>query len=113
VSSFDTDSVLRFHGTTGAFLGTFATGGGLDAPSGLAFGPDGNLYVSGFVSNNVVRYNGLTGAAIGVFASGGGLEGTTYLIFTPEPATLSPLALLAALLPRRRGARHTHARVVA
>ena len=46
VSSYFTDNVLRYDGKTGAFVDTFASGGGLDRPAGLAFGPDNNLYVS-------------------------------------------------------------------
>ena len=42
------DSVLRFDGITGSFVGVFAAGAGLDFPEGLKFGADGNLYVSSF-----------------------------------------------------------------
>jgi hypothetical protein len=48
VSSVGTDSVLRYNGTTGAFVGTF-TGAPAAFPEGVIFGPDGNLYVSGGV----------------------------------------------------------------
>ena len=37
VSSGDSDEVLRYDGTTGAFIDSFASGGGLDSPFGLAF----------------------------------------------------------------------------
>lgn len=48
VTSFDNSRVLRYDGTTGAFLDTFVptAAGGLRNPAGLVFGPDGNLYVS-------------------------------------------------------------------
>jgi hypothetical protein len=62
VSGFGSDNVLRYSGTTGALLGVFASGGGLDSPLGLVFGPDGNLYVSSAVTDNVLRYDGTTGA---------------------------------------------------
>jgi DNA-binding beta-propeller fold protein YncE len=73
-------SVLRYDGTTGAFLGSFASpiiGG----PFGVVFGPDGNLYVGTFAS--VQRFNGTTGAFIDVFASTG-LAGSTGLAFGPD-----------------------------
>jgi sugar lactone lactonase YvrE len=72
VSSDDTNAVLAYDATTGAFQRTFAQGGGLVEPEGIAFGPDGNLYVSSR-SNQVLRYNGRTGAFLNVFASGHGL----------------------------------------
>jgi len=61
-----TQNIQRFDGTTGAFLGTFVNGRGvnLQNPYGLAFGPDGNLYVSSFNTNQVLEFNGKTGASI-------------------------------------------------
>jgi hypothetical protein len=72
VSSTLTDSVLVYDGETGAFQRTFASGGGLTEPEGLAFGPDGNLY-DGSRSDEVLRHDGQTGAFVDVFASGNGL----------------------------------------
>lgn len=37
VGSFDTNDVKRYNGTTGAFMATFASGGGLSGPSFLTF----------------------------------------------------------------------------
>jgi WD40 repeat protein len=70
VSSFGTNSVLEFDSTSGAFIRTFASGGGLVGPEGLAYGPDGNLYVATRDINNqgiggVLEFNGSTGAFIG------------------------------------------------
>jgi streptogramin lyase len=62
--------VRRFDVRTGAFLGVFASGGGMVDPIELAFGSDGHLYVSDFSANKVFRFNGATGAAMGVFATG-------------------------------------------
>lgn len=65
VASFDGDEVLRYHGVTGAFLGTVVpqNGGGLNGPDlGMAFGPDGNLYVPSFWNHRVKRYDPATGA---------------------------------------------------
>ncbi len=42
--------MLRYDGSTGAFLDVFvpAGSGGLDGPLNATFGPDGNLYVGSF-----------------------------------------------------------------
>src|SRR5438552_2621003 len=80
VSSDDTNSVLAYDGVTGAFQRTFASGGGLTEPEGIAFGPDGNFYVSSRPAQ-VLRYNGKTGAFVGVFASGHGLEDPAGIAF--------------------------------
>lgn len=64
ISSEDSDQVLRYDGTTGAFLGVFTSGSGLDEPRGLAFGPDGNLYVNSSYTHSVLRFDGTTGAFI-------------------------------------------------
>ena len=64
VASFETDSILRYDGSTGAFIGVFvSTGlGGLNGPdAGTQFGPDGNLYVPSFWNDRVLRYDGETG----------------------------------------------------
>ena len=55
--------VLRYDGRTGAFLDFFVSQGRFSSSlflSGLAFGPDGNLYVSD--SGKISRFNGQTGA---------------------------------------------------
>jgi WD40 repeat protein len=74
VTSRNTDEVLRFDGSTGAFVGVFASGGGLDNPVGLTFGPDDNLYVASADTNQVLRYDGATGAFLDVFATSAGLS---------------------------------------
>jgi len=75
VSSQNTNRILRFNPTTGAFLGTFIDLTAISAsyqPAGLRFGSDGSLYVSRFVginppvgSGTVDRFNGTTGAFLG------------------------------------------------
>lgn len=90
-------AVLRYDGITGAFIDKFVSDnpntatdetGGLSRPYGLAFGPDGNFYVSSFLSDQILRYNGKTGQFIDVFASGnqqaGGLNGPNGLLFAAD-----------------------------
>src|SRR5262245_49989054 len=50
VSSYVTNEVLRYDGTTGAFQNVFvaAGSGGLNGPQSVVFGPDDTLYVSDF-----------------------------------------------------------------
>ena len=64
--------VLRYNGTTGAFIDAFVPpgSGGLQVATYQIFGPDGNLYVSDYGDGTVKRYNGSTGAFISVFAVG-------------------------------------------
>jgi hypothetical protein len=83
--TYGSATVKRFNGTTGAPLGGFTSGETLTYvgnPQGIAFGPDGNLYVSDEVS--VLKYNGATGAFIGIFvAAGPGIE-PVGLSFGPD-----------------------------
>lgn len=103
VISNATNEVLRYNGRTGAFLGVFVQGSidtpypipggpdtGLVSPTGLAFGPDGNLYVSSSRFRAVLRFNGKTGAFINLFVA-------------PDSGNLfSPGALLFDTAPRAR-----------
>jgi hypothetical protein len=71
VASVHEDKVLRFDASTGAYVDDFiaASSGGLDEPSGIAIGPDGNLYVASSNTNRILRFNGQTGAYMNVFAT--------------------------------------------
>ena len=69
VSSVHTASVLEYDGTTGAFVKTFASGGGLNGPFGLVFGPNGDLFVSSSNTDAVLEYDGTTGAFVKSFVS--------------------------------------------
>src|SRR6267143_1697619 len=81
------EDVLRYNGTTGAFVSTFVptTSGGLTFPLGGAFGPDSNLYVASSSSpGEVSRFNGSTGAAIGASFGSGQLSNPEGLTFGPD-----------------------------
>ncbi len=95
VSSFDTNEVIAYRGST-AVPGLLNQGlpiskfipaglGGLDGPRGLTYGPGNNLYVASFNTNQVLRYDGATGAFLGVFvAAGNGLSGPDDIVFGPD-----------------------------
>ncbi|TDJ03020.1 MAG: hypothetical protein E2O70_00535 [Candidatus Dadabacteria bacterium] len=70
VVNSDTSEVLRYDGTTGAFIDAFVTpgSGGLDNPNSLVFGgPNVNLFVNSSGNNAVLQYNGLSGAPVDQF----------------------------------------------
>jgi sugar lactone lactonase YvrE len=52
------DEIIRFHGRTGAYMGVYASGAGLEGATGVTFGPDGNLYVSSKTTHQVLRFEG-------------------------------------------------------
>ena len=58
------NDLWRFDGVTGAFIDTFASGGGLLHPWGLVFGPDENLYVSSLDTGEVLRFQGVVGSTL-------------------------------------------------
>lgn len=80
VASRNTDEILAYDGT-GAFAGSFASGGGLDNPVGITFGPDGHLWVASGNTNQILRFDGATGAPLGVFA---GVASPRNLTFGPD-----------------------------
>jgi hypothetical protein len=82
VTSRDSGEILRYDGTTGAFIGIFATG--LTSPLDLVFGPDGHLYVSLASQGSVVRFDGMTGAFLGEFVAAGSGLNTWGLAFGPD-----------------------------
>lgn len=88
VASFDTDSIFRYDGDTGAPLGRFVAprAGGLRQPLGLSFGDDGHLYVGSFETNAILRYHGITGAFLGALVASGGdrLKGPAEFVFGPD-----------------------------
>ncbi len=80
--------ILRYDGATGAFVEVFATSDTLRRPYGLAFAPDGLLYVASFRSDEILRYDATSGDFVDVFAAGtgsaDGLNGPNDLLFGPD-----------------------------
>ncbi len=66
VSGFGNTAVLKYHGSTGEFLGEFTHGFDLSSPTKMTLRPDGHLYVSQWGgSQKVVRFDMSTGAYTG------------------------------------------------
>jgi DNA-binding beta-propeller fold protein YncE len=83
LSSFERGSVLKFDPATGTYDGPLVSPGPGYA-SGLAFGPDGDLFVARFGANVIDRFDEQTGAFKGTFAAGNGLFRPTHLAFAPD-----------------------------
>lgn len=79
-------TIHRFDAATGASMGTLVTG--LNRPTGLAIGADGNLLV--LAGNLVRRHDRVTGALLGILAAGadGGISGGTFLALVPNPEAI-------------------------
>ncbi|MBL9123926.1 MAG: SMP-30/gluconolactonase/LRE family protein, partial [Planctomycetaceae bacterium] len=58
----------------------------LDGPVGIAFGPDGNLYVASRFTDSILRYDGHTGALLDTFVPprSGELNNPFFLTFGPD-----------------------------
>ncbi len=72
VGSVNNNAILRFDGQTHAYEGVFANTGSRGGPVGMAYGPDGYLYVvenSGH-GGDVSRYNATTGAYVDTLSGG-------------------------------------------
>lgn len=74
--------ILRFDGSTGAFIDVFANMG-IDGPNTPRFGPDGNLYVSARNTGNVIRFSP-AGVPLGAFATHPQLGSPEGLSFGPD-----------------------------
>lgn len=61
--------ILRYRADTLEYIDTFIETGPIGV-TGVAFGPDGDVYVGGYSSGTVVRYDGATGALEATVASG-------------------------------------------
>ncbi len=78
--------VVEQFDANGTFVGDFVAfdSGGLRTPTGMIFGPDGNLYVSDFQNDTVSEYNGTTGAFIASLFPTNTLNGPEGLGFGPD-----------------------------
>lgn len=101
VTSEGNDRVLECDATTGALVRTIvwndpATAGddtgGLDGPTGLAFGPDGRMYVASIRTHAVLRYDATSGAFVDTFVATGsaGIVGPTFLAFQADARNYGP-----------------------
>jgi len=81
-------SIYSYDPVTDGFVGAFVPSGsgGLQNPTGMAFGPDGHLYVISFPTNSVFKFDGASGAFVSIFASldGIGIDTPTDLVFGPD-----------------------------
>lgn len=78
-------------GELGGFAEFVSSGdGGLQDPTSMATGPDGNLYVTSRANSRVLRYDDQTGNFLGTFvqSGSGGLALGNGLAFTPDGSLL-------------------------
>lgn len=92
--------ILRFDGTTGAFIDIFADMG-IDGPNTPRFGPDGSLFVTCRNTANVVRF-GSDGTLLGEFATDALLGSPEGLSFGPD-GHLYVAARLSSVVMRFHG----------
>ena len=86
-------AVLRYDGTTGAFLDEFVQRGQMDMAHSVMFGPDGNMYVGVRDTElghprggRIARFHGTTGAFVDDFVplGSGGLLHPLAHVFGPD-----------------------------
>jgi DNA-binding beta-propeller fold protein YncE len=75
------NTIERYNGATGAFMGTFASGP-INGVRTILF-RGGSMYVGSEYTNQVLQYNATTGAYVGVFvaAASGGINGPYGMAF--------------------------------
>jgi hypothetical protein len=88
LADWNAGSVFSYDVVTRAFFAVFVPygSGGLTSPDGLAFGPNGDLYVTDRALNAVLRFNGLNGTFVNTFVQpgSGGLSGPRGIAFGPD-----------------------------
>jgi MYXO-CTERM domain-containing protein len=79
-------SLKTFDATTGALLNQDSISGSLGYPTGIAVGPDGNVYLGDNVNGTVDLFSGTTGSYIGQFVApgSGGMISPSGLTFGPD-----------------------------
>ena len=100
VSSRFSNNVLRYDRLTGAPKGVFASGHGLANPNGIAYGPDGHLYVGLGDTGRIMRFDGQSGAYIDDFVntSEGGFSGCRAIAFGPDGDLFVAAANISSVL---------------
>jgi Ca2+-binding RTX toxin-like protein len=73
---------LRYDGQSGVFIDVFADGDEFSSPLDLAFGPNGNLYITNTGTNNIEYYDGQTGEYLGIFVHTG--DAVTDIDYGPD-----------------------------
>jgi hypothetical protein len=87
VTSYNTSQILRFDWATQTYQPFVTPGsGGLTNPYAVAFGADGNLYVTDIAQSFVLKFDGTTGGPLGTYvaAGSGGLTNASGLAFGPD-----------------------------
>jgi uncharacterized repeat protein (TIGR01451 family) len=74
VNSHNSGQILRYDGTTGAYIGVFSNGSDISPIASMAphmtikYGPDGAVWVADHSNNRILRFDATTGAFLSVFA---------------------------------------------
>lgn len=88
-SGVNQDSVKKYDGVTGDFIGVFATGG-MNEPWDVEFAGDGRMYVASGAGGNVMVFDAMTGVNLGEYA-GSGEGGLT----DPSSVAIGPVVCYA------------------